>query len=92
MNPRPEPTIEKLGDRQKKIRGYGEKVPLKLGGQYLSQEAALPGVPPVLSSGYGFLESRRAGVAGVGRKNVYFLYCNRGRHLDAEMRPGVGKN
>jgi len=40
MNPRPEPNIEKLKDRHKEIRDDGEKVPLKLGGQYLSEEAA----------------------------------------------------
>jgi len=39
MNPHPEPTIEKLGDRQKKSGDDGEKVPLKQGGQYLSEEA-----------------------------------------------------
>jgi len=43
MNPRPEPTIEKLGDRRRKSGDDGEKVPLKLGGQYLSEEAARPG-------------------------------------------------
>jgi len=40
MNPHPEPTIEKLGDRQNESGDDGEKVPLKLGGQYLSEEAA----------------------------------------------------
>ena len=40
MNPRREPTIEKLGDRRRKSGDNGEKVRLKLGGQYLSEEAA----------------------------------------------------
>ena len=41
MNPRPGPTVERLGGYVEGNQGDGgEKVPLKMGGQYLSEQAA----------------------------------------------------